>query len=81
MYVSKHTLGMHSLHVIIIELQCCVAAETLEANYVICIVVHFGANFPQRQITCADVVHHEDIALNLFVILATDTCARRVMKN
>lgn len=42
---------MYSLHVVIVKLQCCIATEALESNYVICIIIDFGANFAQRKIT------------------------------
>lgn len=56
---------MNGLNVIVVQLQRGVAAEALEAHNVVGVVVDFGADFAQRQIVRANVVHHEDVALHL----------------
>lgn len=56
---------MNGLHVVVVQLQSGVAAEALEAHNVVGVVVDLGADFAQRQIVRANVVHHEDVALHL----------------
>lgn len=65
---------MDGLHVVVVQLQRGVAAEALEAHNVIGVVVDFGTDFAQRQIVRANVVHHKDVTLHLWVGRHTDAC-------
>lgn len=75
-YRFELTLRRQSLHVVVVQLEGSVAALAREAHHVVGIVVHLGADLAQRQVHTANVVDHEDIALNdlqLHVVLSRGT--------
>lgn len=65
MCIMALTLWMNSLNVVIVELKRCIAADSLEPNNVVDIVVDFSSDLTQRQIVRANVVHHENISFHL----------------
>lgn len=53
------------MNIIVIDLERSVGPSSGEAHDMVVIVIHFNADFAQREVVRSDVVNYEHITLNL----------------